>query len=338
MADIGTLPIDISRILQSLFARGYTPPGLEEETEEERLLREEEERAMMGGGVAPELARSHEIPGRAGPQQPTGPAQNSWDAFIAMNPNLDLDKVARQAGGRPGSFPVTNEYGGEISDNSQNVLPPGQTDQDLQRTADKITLQNQMEASLDPRSRSYDQGGAKTFLVNAAFKEEQRKQETIDKLLSGSGDMAGGGSPAPPGLMKPEVAMALRNAGVAVPDRAIDRQMGTIDYANAVQSMRAKALTFLDRTSTDVRSSAYGPDAKVLSNYHKSVAKIAQQYPDRPDIAYQKIMQLQLLFGVDEDTVDTEAIQAEESAGGQGVWGTRKLEDGTEDLVFGSIR
>jgi len=294
---------------------------------------------MMGGGPPPEMARSHEVPLKPpGPQRTPEPAQNSWDAFIAMNPNLDLDKVARQAGGIPGSFPVTNEYGGEISDNSQNVLPPGQTDQDLQKTADKIDLQNKMESMLDPRSRGYDPEGAKTFLLNAAFKEEQRKQETVDRLMGGSGDVGGGGSPPPPGLMKPEVAMALKNAGVVVPDRAIDRQMGTMDYANAVQSIRAKALTFLDRTSTDVRSSAYGKDAKVLGDYYKAVVKISQQHSGRPDIAYQKIMQLQLLFGVDEDTVDTEAIQAEESAGGQGVWGTRKLEDGTEDLVFGSIR
>ena len=68
-------------------------------------------------GMDMQMVSSHQCPLQ--PQADPTP----WEDFQRMNPNLDYDAVVRQAGGVPGSFPVENDWGGAISDNSQNVLP-----------------------------------------------------------------------------------------------------------------------------------------------------------------------------------------------------------------------
>jgi len=163
--------MDIRQYMSQLFDRGEDPYGLTGKRDDtmEMFL------AMMGQREVPQewgLQDEMLVEDQVNPPAPP-PAQNSWEAFQAMNPDLDYAAVARQAGGTPGSFPVENEFGGAISEMPSSPEQQAQV-RDLMDYVQNQIPQDEFARKQDPRSRAYDPGGAEQLLTK--MKQDQEAQ------------------------------------------------------------------------------------------------------------------------------------------------------------------
>lgn len=209
----------LEEFLKKIYDRGEDPYKLTGKRDDTMdmvlaLLQSQEEPVDWGGmqDVAEQAP--------PGPQGPPPPEQNSWAAFQAMNPNLDYAKVAQQAGGKMGSFPADNKYGGAISDNSQNApLPKGQREEDLIAFVNNQIPIMEAERKLDPRSRAYDPKGAE-LLMQMADKNRARdayqqaldleKQQMIESKRVTTGDIIDNLM----GMISKTSDLALQNSGI----------------------------------------------------------------------------------------------------------------------------
>jgi len=91
---------------------------------------------------------------------PPDPWLDDWAAFKALNPNLDYDAVARQAGG--------NVPGGAYSDYSEtpDTRPEAQSDQAFYDWVDEFKKQNRLNEMMDPRANTYDPEMARAMLTH----------------------------------------------------------------------------------------------------------------------------------------------------------------------------
>ena len=168
-----------------------------------RLAREADSRAAEGEQVRAgywDPTDQAGTPPQAPPQavDPTSPQpagadrgaiqQQMWEQFQKMNPNLDYGAVARQSGAYTDEsvpYYLSDKIPqGTFSDNSQNVLPPGQTDQDLYDFVNYQARMDEAQRKLDPRSRGYDQSGAEKL---RAMAEEYANRGVTEQELQNQG-------------------------------------------------------------------------------------------------------------------------------------------------------
>lgn len=117
------------------------------------------------------------------------PTPNSWDAFMALNPNIDLDKIARQAGGKPGSFPVTNEFGGAISE-MPDTRPPEQSDEAFYDFVYNQIPLMEAERLRDSRSRAYNPDAAQSLVDMVNERRRIATEEAGAKVQQQLADIA----------------------------------------------------------------------------------------------------------------------------------------------------
>jgi hypothetical protein len=237
----------------------------------------------------------------------------SWAEFVAMNPSLDLAAVARQSGG--------NVPGGNVSmmESTIKQQTPGASDEEFFRWVDEFSTQTQLDSLLDPRSRGFNPDAAEQIIRAAALKEQQRQQRYLEDITNRATRSSGGSSRIPP-----EEAMAMMNAWARVPDSMIDRQMSTMDYANAIQRARADAINFVQRVTSDPTMVA--DPAQV--EYSKKVIKISQKYAHDPEMAYMEIAKLSPYDDAEPDPAGVETPL------NQGGWGRRTDESGNTIRTF----
>jgi len=125
-----------------------------------------------------------------------------WEQFQKMNPNLDYGAVAHQSGAYTDEsvpYYLSDKIPqGTFSDNSQNVLPPGQTDAEFNKSIEELIKKQRMDSLLDPRSRSYDPAAAeiitkheeemernKAFILNAQAQMMMAQSEARSSLMGG---------------------------------------------------------------------------------------------------------------------------------------------------------
>jgi len=177
-----------------------------------RLAREADSRAAEGEQVRAgywDPTDQAGTPPQAPPQavDPAGAdrgavQQQMWEQFQKMNPNLDYGAVARQSGAYTDEsvpYYLSDKIPqGTFSDNSQNVLPPGQTDAEFNKSIEELIKKQRMDSLLDPRSRSYDPAAAeiitkheeemernKAFILNAQAQMMMAQSEARNSLMGG---------------------------------------------------------------------------------------------------------------------------------------------------------
>jgi hypothetical protein len=126
-------------------------------------------------------------------------AQN-WADFLKLNPNLDLEAVARQSGG--------NVQGGTFSEMPENNFPAGhpQSDEAFFRWVDDFVLQQKLDEVQDPNNRKFNPRAAEQLIEAAKLRELQRQQQYLQEITrrSMSGERA----------LTPDEALAMSQSGV----------------------------------------------------------------------------------------------------------------------------
>jgi len=186
--------MDLAAFISQLFDRGDDPFGLkykrDDTTDLIMALRDKygvPEQEIMGQG--PPVDEMY-VSERVSPPT-TPPEQNSWEAFLALNPNLDLDKVAEQAiakgGGRGKSVP-----GGTFSEMPDNNFAPDhpQSDEAFSKWVHEFDYDQTMREKMDPRSRAYDPAAAEILSRDMYWRGQNSAEMLKQKAAQAEADAA----------------------------------------------------------------------------------------------------------------------------------------------------